>query len=61
MFSQGSAELFYTRASAFAYVNVPSCPAVFCEALALMQPSGVGVPLHFTVLVRAPAPVHALS
>ena len=50
-----------TRASAFTYVNVPLCPAVFCEALAPVHPAGDCIPLHFAVCVCAPAPVHALS
>ena len=33
----------------------------FCEALAPVNPSGVCVPLQFTVFVHAPAPVHAFS
>ena len=52
----------YTHATVHSPISTfPSCPAVFCEALALIHPSGVGVPLHFTLLVRAPVPVHALS
>ena len=50
-----------TRASAFAFVNVPSCPVVLCEVLAPLHPSRVCDPLHFAVCVHAPAPVHALS
>lgn len=56
-----SAELLSMHASAFAYVNVPLFPAVFCEVLAEEHPAGFCVPLHFTVFVCAPAPVHALS
>ena len=33
---KGLVDLLSTRASAFTYVNVPSCPAVFCEAHAHM-------------------------
>ena len=43
------------------YIYVPSCPRVFCEALGPVHPSGVCVPLHFAVFVRAPVLVHALS
>ena len=43
-------ELLCTRASAFAYVEVPSCPAVFCEALAPVHAAGVCPPMHFAVL-----------
>ena len=50
MFSWRSVELLCTCASAFAYVEVPSCPAVFCEALAPVLPAGVCPPMHFTVL-----------
>ena len=54
-------ELLCTRASAFTYVNIPSFPAVFCEALVPVHAAGVCAPLHFAVFVHAPAPVHALS
>ena len=54
-------ELLYTCASAFAYVNVSSCPAVFCEALVPVHPSGVCLPLDFAVFVHAPVPVHVSS
>ena len=56
-----SAELLCIHASAFAYVKVPLFPAVFCDVLAEVHPAGFCVPLHFTVFVCAPAPVHALS
>lgn len=56
-----SAELLCIHASAFAYVDVPLFPAVFCEVLAEVHPAGFCVPLHFTVFVCAPAPVHVLS
>ena len=62
MFHCGSAELLLcTRASAFAYVNVPSCPVVFFEAFVQVHLSGVCLPLHFAVFVRAPVLVNALS
>ena len=54
-------EWLCTRASVFAYVSVPSCPAVLCEALAPVHPSEACVPLRFAVFVSAPALVHALS
>ena len=41
--------------------NVPPRPGVFCEAPALVHPSGGLRSLHFVVFVRAPAPVNALS
>ena len=52
MFPQGSAELFCTCASAFAYVNIPSCPTVFCEALAPMHAAGVCAPLLFGLFMH---------
>ena len=60
-FSLGPAELLCTCASAFAYVSVFSCLAVFCEALVPVHLSGFCILLHFAILVCAPAPVHALS
>ena len=61
MFPQGSAELLCTHAIAFTCVNIPSCPAVFCEALAPVHGAGVWALLHFALFVNAPAPVHAWS
>ena len=61
MFPQGSAELLCTRASAFTYVNVPSCTAVFSEELTPVHVAGVCTPLHFALFVYAPVPVHAWS
>ena len=55
MFPQGSAELFCTHASAFAHVNVPSCPTVFCEALAPMHAAWVCASLLFLLFVHAPS------
>lgn len=54
-------ELLCICASAFAFVNVPLCPAVFSEALEPVHPSGICASLHFAVFVCSPAPVHALS
>ena len=55
-------ELLCTRASASTYVHVPSCQRCFARHLHVsVHWSGVCVPLHFTVFVRAATPVHALS
>lgn len=43
-----------TCTGAFANVNVPSYPVVFCEALALVHPVGVWAPLYFAVFVFTP-------
>ena len=49
------------HASGLAYIRVPLCPAVFCQALAPVHLSGVCVPLCFALFVCVPVPVHALS
>ena len=54
-------ELLCTHTSAFAYVNISSCQAGFCEALVPAHPAGVCGPLYFAVFVHALVPVHALS
>ena len=54
-------ELLCTGSRAFASFNIPSCQAVFCEALVPVHLAVVCVPLHFAVFVHAPVPVHALS
>ena len=51
---------YATCANVFAYVNVPSCVLVFCEALVPVHLSGVCIPLHFALFVPAPVPLHAL-
>ena len=61
MFPQGSTQLFCTCTDAFTYVNVPSCPTMFCEALAPMHAAGVCAPRLFALFVHTPAPVHAWS
>ena len=58
---RGSAELLCTHTSAFAHVNIPSCPAVFCEAHVPVHLLRICFPLHFAAFVHAAVPAHALS
>ena len=48
-------DLLGTCASALAYVSVPSCPTVFCEAHAPVLVAGVCAPLHLVLFVHAHA------
>ena len=50
-----------TLTSAYAHVKIPSCKRCFLEALVLMHPSGVCVPLHFAVFVLARTPEYDFS
>ena len=54
-------DLLGTHASAFTYVNVPSCPTVFCEAPAPVLAAGVCAPLHLVLFVHAHTQVHVWS
>ena len=54
-------KLLCTCTSAFAYVSIPSCPVVFCEALVSEYLSLVCISLRFAVSFHGPVPVHALS
>ena len=58
---KGLVDLLSTRASAFTYVNVPSCPMVFHGAHAPVLAAGVYAPLHLALFVHAHTPVHAWS